>query len=59
MTAAVCPQPWRHLAAGAILAAALAVFPAAAPVGPAFAQSVEQLRKSDQPLEINAEDGFE
>jgi lipopolysaccharide export system protein LptA len=59
MTAAVCPQPWRHLAAGAILAAALAVFPAAAPVGPAFAQSVEQLRKSDQPLEINAEDGIE
>ena len=52
------PSP-RRLAAGLLLAATFAVISAAPPGRPAFGQSVENLRKSDQPLEINADDGIE
>ncbi|MGF1631476.1 MAG: LptA/OstA family protein [Kiloniellaceae bacterium] len=44
----------RHLPLAALLAIALTL-----PGPPAVAQSVENLRESDQPLEINAEDGIE
>jgi lipopolysaccharide export system protein LptA len=44
----------RGLLPALLLAAALAL-----PGQPAVAQSVESLRESDQPLEINAEDGIE
>lgn len=43
-----------HLPLAALLAIALML-----PGPPAVAQSVENLRESDQPLEINAEDGIE
>ncbi len=43
--------------AAALLAMALALNMALG--GPAFGQSVERLRESDQPLEINAEEGIE
>lgn len=52
------PSP-RRLAAGLLLTATFAVIFAAPPGRPAFGQSIENLRKSDQPLEINANDGIE
>lgn len=50
------PGPFLAWCHGLVLAGFLAALLAAVPV---FAQSVDKLRKSDQPLEINAEEGIE
>jgi lipopolysaccharide export system protein LptA len=52
---AVRAVPWPARAPRSLTAALLAL----AMAGPAFGQSVERLRESDQPLEINAEEGIE
>jgi len=62
MTAAACRLAQQRLLLASslfLLAAALAAVLMLAPARQAFAQSAADLRKSDEPLEINAEEGIE